>query len=72
MTIDLGIVDRARRDTPGVEHVAHLNNAGAALRPRVVTDTVVAHLRREAEIGPYEAEAESRTASRRCTARSRG
>ena len=25
----------------------------------MVTDTVVAHLRREAEIGPYEAEAES-------------
>ncbi|WP_028045467.1 aminotransferase class V-fold PLP-dependent enzyme [Cellulomonas sp. URHE0023] len=56
MTIDL---DRVRNDTPGVEHVAHLNNAGGALRPQVVTDTVVAHLRREAEIGPYEAEAEA-------------
>lgn len=56
MTIDL---ERARRDTPGIDHVAHLNNAGGALRPSVVTDTVVAHLRREAEIGPYEAEAES-------------
>lgn len=60
MTIDLGIdLDKARRDTPGIDHVAHLNNAGGALRPSVVTDTVVAHLRREAEIGPYEAEAES-------------
>ncbi|WP_421735252.1 aminotransferase class V-fold PLP-dependent enzyme [Cellulomonas sp.] len=60
MTIDLGIdLDKARRDTPGVDHVAHLNNAGGALRPSVVTDTVIAHLRREAEIGPYEAEAES-------------
>jgi len=60
VTIDLGIdLDRARRDTPGIDHVAHLNNAGGALRPSVVTDTVVAHLRREAEIGPYEAEAES-------------
>jgi cysteine desulfurase/selenocysteine lyase len=60
VTIDLDIdLDRARRDTPGIDHVAHLNNAGGALRPSVVTDTVVAHLRREAEIGPYEAEAES-------------
>jgi len=28
VTIDL---DRARRDTPGIDHVAHLNNAGGAL-----------------------------------------
>jgi len=60
VTTDLAIdLDKARRDTPGVDHVAHLNNAGGALRPSVVTDTVVAHLRREAEIGPYEAEAEA-------------
>ena len=30
VTIDL---DRARRDTPGVEHVAHLNNAGRRAAP---------------------------------------
>ena len=32
VTIDLGIdLDRARRDTPGIDQVAHLNNAGGAL-----------------------------------------
>ena len=48
-------IDDVRRDTPGVEHVAHLNNAGAALPPQVVTDTVIDHLRLEATIGGYEA-----------------
>lgn len=48
-------VERARRDTPGANRVAHLNNAGAALPPSQVTDAVIAHLRREAESGGYEA-----------------
>ncbi|HEX5911195.1 MAG TPA: aminotransferase class V-fold PLP-dependent enzyme [Thermoleophilaceae bacterium] len=48
-------VARARRDTPGAAKVAHLNNAGAALPPAQVTDAVIAHLRREAALGGYEA-----------------
>ena len=37
-------IDALRADTPGTDHVAHLNNAGSALPPAIVTDTVVAHL----------------------------
>ena len=50
--IDVG---RVRADTPGCRDVVHLNNAGAALPPRVVVDTVVEHLELEARVGGYAA-----------------
>ena len=58
MTLDL---ERVRADTPGVQHVAHLNNAGSALPPKQVLDAVVEYLQREAQIGGYETAAERRS-----------
>ncbi len=52
MSIDL---QRVRAETIGVNHRIHLNNAGAALVPTPVLDAMSDYLRREAEIGGYEA-----------------
>lgn len=49
-------VEQLRRETPGCQAVAHLNNAGAALQPQPVLDAVIGHLRLESQIGGYEAE----------------
>jgi selenocysteine lyase/cysteine desulfurase len=51
-----------RRETPGVAHRNHLNNAGAALMPQPVIDAIQEHVRLESEIGGYEA-ADARAAA---------
>src|SRR5690349_1864355 len=52
MAIDL---EQVRSETPGCAKRLHFNNAGAALMPRRVVDTVVEHLELELQIGGYEA-----------------
>jgi selenocysteine lyase/cysteine desulfurase len=59
MSIDLA---RARRDTPACDTVLHFNNAGAALMPQPVVDSVIHHLQREAHLGGYEAAEEAHSA----------
>jgi cysteine desulfurase / selenocysteine lyase len=51
-------VDRVRAETPSTARRVHLNHAGASPSPAPVLDTVLDHLRREAEIGGYEAAVE--------------
>lgn len=53
-------VEQARRDTPGCFERVFLDSAGSSLPPTPVVDTVVAHLRREAEVGGYAAANERR------------
>ncbi len=48
-------VERARLDTPACENLIHFNNAGAALMPQRVLESVITHLNLEAQIVGYEA-----------------
>ncbi|MFD7499504.1 aminotransferase class V-fold PLP-dependent enzyme [Streptomyces sp. NPDC059850] len=48
-------VELRRKETPGVESVTHLNNAGAALMPAPVVRAMTEHLELEARRGGYEA-----------------
>ena len=48
-------LNRWRLDTPGCQRLVHLNNAGAALVPRRVSEAITAHLALEQTIGGYEA-----------------
>ena len=48
-------LERARRETPGVENVLHFNNAGASLMPKPVLDAIIDFYKLEAKIGGYEA-----------------
>lgn len=50
--LDINLI---RQQCARCNSLIHFNNAGCALSPDIVTETVLAHLRREQELGGYEA-----------------
>ncbi|VVN28259.1 Cysteine desulfurase SufS [Pseudomonas fluorescens] len=47
--------EQLRADTPAVAQLIHFNNAGAALMPAPVIETMTRHIQLEASLGGYEA-----------------
>ncbi len=62
MNID---IQTLRDDTPACATLIHFNNAGAALAPKIVSDTVYRHLAEEQRIGGYEAATAAETQLKR-------
>lgn len=54
-------IEQLRADTPAIAQLIHFNNAGAALMPTPVIETMTRHLQLEASLGGYEAAAEQST-----------
>lgn len=52
-------LEHYRQDMLGADNIVHLNNAGASLSPEPVIRTIIEYIRREAEIGGYEAATEA-------------
>ncbi|MBT9263790.1 aminotransferase class V-fold PLP-dependent enzyme [Pseudomonas sp. MG-9] len=50
-------IEQLRADTPAVAQLIHFNNAGAALMPTPVIETMTRHIQLEASLGGYEAAA---------------
>ena len=48
-------IEQLRADTPAVSQLIHFNNAGAALMPAPVIETMTRHIQLEATLGGYEA-----------------
>ena len=53
-------LEKIRRETPAVESLIHLNNAGASLSPKPVFDQLIEYLNLEQSVGGYEAAAAQR------------
>lgn len=52
-------IEKIREETPACNDILHFNNAGASLAPVEVSNALIGHLKREQEIGAYEAALEA-------------
>ncbi|MFX1537462.1 MAG: aminotransferase class V-fold PLP-dependent enzyme [Promethearchaeota archaeon] len=53
-------IQLARLETPACQKIIHFNNAGASLMPEPVLNTLINHLKLEANVGGYEAAAKEK------------